>query len=69
MAKRKLFQPQADWFFCPRCESRQMLHSKLTNTYWCRRCGAEFIADFLKQTTRLREKPAKNPTSLDDDSN
>jgi len=44
------------WCICPRCGSKYFMYQKLTDTYWCRKCGQEFVIDFKLCTTRTLEK-------------
>jgi len=39
------------WCRCPRCGSKYFMYQKLTNTYWCRKCGQEFEIDFKREHT------------------
>ena len=36
-----------DWLKCPACGSKNFLYNKKTLTYWCRKCGTQFRANFF----------------------
>jgi len=50
------FDPKG-WLICPRCKSGSVVFRSKTKDYGCRRCGADFTADFDKRTTTI--KPEK----------
>lgn len=44
--RSKTTKTAGDWMRCPRCGSKHFLFNKKTLTYWCRRCGCQFILNF-----------------------
>jgi len=40
-----------DWLKCPICGSKNFMYNKRSATYWCRKCGTEFKANFFAMYT------------------
>lgn len=43
---RKRADPEP-WTECPVCHSRAVQFKKTTNSWWCRKCGAEWGIDWV----------------------
>lgn len=43
------------WLICPRCESTSKHYLSNTDQFRCKRCGALFIADFIRKTTLFKK--------------
>jgi transcription initiation factor TFIIIB Brf1 subunit/transcription initiation factor TFIIB len=52
MSNKPKVEPVMDWFKCPRCMAKTVLHRKRHEDYVCRKCGVVFKADFVKRVTR-----------------
>lgn len=45
-----------EWFCCPQCGGKNIIHLERKRAYRCRKCGCTFKADFVAHTTRVLTK-------------